>query len=521
MRGSQLLLVMVLVVLVMVGTAKSKNKKLFKCKCGEARPGIAKSPRRRVKRSLNNSTLGVEDEMTDRITEGYDPYARPWMVNIEYFPGGKSVKRCAGSLLNKRWVLTAAHCFCPEDNTLQCDQGKPPKPKYNLKKNVKLLIGFSILKDINGNLRKKYRKNNLRSVGELYIHKKYTLKNLHHDLALIKLNKPVKLSKKIYGMSKRSQIMPICITDSKKPRKPAASLFVAGWGALNGQECKTTRDSPDPLKMCMKQFKYKELIRSDDKRCINDMPPVLDEHYNKWCQELNNQEGRSLRGRREADVTHVLQKGRIVAKCYNKRRNRWCATCQRNAKPGEPGYCPMDQASAPSRTRAQKAIEETLPEKGHQRWGYCDYSCFSSGKDATSEHLQEAKLKIIDDESKCQNKKRKVLKGAEFCAAAPFKLKIQEYEGTNNTIYSFKRGRFRQQLMGTGFTDSCQGDSGGPLWVWLNRKNKGHKKRANAFLIGVVSRGYGCAVHDYPGIYTLVNRYLWWIKKIIKKDGDC
>jgi secreted trypsin-like serine protease len=62
--------------------------------------------------------------------------------------------------------------------------------------------------------------------------------------------------------------------------------------------------------------------------------------------------------------------------------------------------------------------------------------------------------------------------------------------------------------------DACQGDSGGPLWRWMGRK-EGKKK---AFVVGVVSRGKGCARKDSPGIYTRVKKYLDWIYKVAGED---
>ena len=44
-----------------------------------------------------------------------------------------------------------------------------------------------------------------------------------------------------------------------------------------------------------------------------------------------------------------------------------------------------------------------------------------------------------------------------------------------------------------GGQDTCQGDSGGPLWV---------EENGRAVLVGLVSRGRGCAKQNYPGIYT-------------------
>ena len=88
--------------------------------------------------------------------------------------------------------------------------------------------------------------------------------------------------------------------------------------------------------------------------------------------------------------------------------------------------------------------------------------------------------------------------------------------------------------------DACEGDSGGPLYIWVGhktpkkgkkpreekrrKKRRGHKKRRRrrrkknrrgrskrrkgkwrrkkAFIIGVISRGHGCALRDKAGVYT-------------------
>ena len=56
--------------------------------------------------------------------------------------------------------------------------------------------------------------------------------------------------------------------------------------------------------------------------------------------------------------------------------------------------------------------------------------------------------------------------------------------------------------------------SGDPMWKLIPTE-KGIKR---AFLIGVVSRGEGCARRNIPAVYTRVKPYLRWIYSFISKD---
>ena len=72
-----------------------------------------------------------------------------------------------------------------------------------------------------------------------------------------------------------------------------------------------------------------------------------------------------------------------------------------------------------------------------------------------------------------------------------------------------------------GYTDSCQGDSGGPLFYWSRKKCIKEDSRCKASLMGIVSRGDGCALNNKPGTYTQVNFYLMWMQNKIKRRGMC
>ena len=52
--------------------------------------------------------------------------------------------------------------------------------------------------------------------------------------------------------------------------------------------------------------------------------------------------------------------------------------------------------------------------------------------------------------------------------------------------------------------DACQGDSGGPLFGNYGRNGE-------QVLLGIVSWGLGCAIDKYPGVYTKVGSYTYWI----------
>ncbi|XP_013932049.1 PREDICTED: transmembrane protease serine 12-like, partial [Thamnophis sirtalis] len=55
----------------------------------------------------------------------------------------------------------------------------------------------------------------------------------------------------------------------------------------------------------------------------------------------------------------------------------------------------------------------------------------------------------------------------------------------------------------TGDVDTCQGDSGGPLVCYLSD--------SKYYIVGITSYGVGCGRPKYPGVYTNLPKYMFWV----------
>ncbi|XP_045899472.1 prostasin-like [Micropterus dolomieu] len=85
--------------------------------------------------------------------------------------------------------------------------------------------------------------------------------------------------------------------------------------------------------------------------------------------------------------------------------------------------------------------------------------------------------------------------------------------GNRQCNCDYGEGRITDNMMCAGLSaggkDSCQGDSGGPMVS----KQGGHWIQE-----GVVSFGRGCALPNFPGVYTRVSQYQSWINKQITSN---
>jgi len=85
---------------------------------------------------------------------------------------------------------------------------------------------------------------------------------------------------------------------------------------------------------------------------------------------------------------------------------------------------------------------------------------------------------------------------------------IQVLPTCGNAYPSFNSGNQICAGLSGGGKDTCQGDSGGPVVFQPHRSEQW-------FLVGITSYGNGCARINYPGIYTKVSSFAYWIRRIV------
>nr|XP_029718230.1 serine protease grass-like [Aedes albopictus] len=147
----------------------------------------------------------------DRISLGNKTFVfdYPWMAVIRYLEMDKIVDRCAGSLINERYVLTAAHCIRSKrlHSVILGEHTKNEDPDCN-----------------------KYRSNywDCADAVEEYgiesfeYHHKYNNPKYSNDIGLLRLNRSVIM---------KDHIQPICLPVTPELQSITFSKYiVTGWG---------------------------------------------------------------------------------------------------------------------------------------------------------------------------------------------------------------------------------------------------------------------------------------------------
>ncbi|XP_034107560.2 serine protease grass-like [Drosophila albomicans] len=176
------------------------NKTVFVC-CEE---------NEKIDQAIHN--LSIEDcgrFAIDKIMGGQEIQlmSRPWLALL-YFKtkNGSYAFKCAGTLINKRYVLTAAHCFLDQE-LLSVRLGEH---YISQERDCRGDFCAPPVEDID--------------IERIFVHEKYSRVTRHNDIALVKLSRDVEV---------KENITPICLPtnyDLQQEVNNMAKFHVTGWG---------------------------------------------------------------------------------------------------------------------------------------------------------------------------------------------------------------------------------------------------------------------------------------------------
>ncbi|XP_052333642.1 tryptase-like [Oncorhynchus keta] len=146
----------------------------------------------------SSATVCGTPPLNNKIVGGENAPAGSWPWQASLQTSYRHV--CGGSLINKVWVMSAAHCFSSSDPN-----------GWNIS------LGQQTLEGINPN-------EVSRTVAEIIIHPDYNDLTMDNDIALLRLSSPVNFT---------NYIRPVCLAASDSVFNNGTDSWVTGWGNIN------------------------------------------------------------------------------------------------------------------------------------------------------------------------------------------------------------------------------------------------------------------------------------------------
>ncbi|XP_072392613.1 trypsin-1-like [Diabrotica undecimpunctata] len=177
--------------------------------------------------------IDYSDLIDIRVTHGEDAglYEFPWMSLLSFRIGNIRVFRCGGSIINNRYILTAAHCLEDKSNLLGVRVGEYDLSNKGAEKDCIFTECNYPVQDL--------------AIEEIISHPNYESKDKKNDIGLLRVQ-PITFNNK--------NVKPLCLPRTSNTELTQTYAELSGWGItkLGGRTSKVLQKG------------YLKVVRSTD-----------------------------------------------------------------------------------------------------------------------------------------------------------------------------------------------------------------------------------------------------------------